>query len=235
MENRDVPMDNFREKIVEEIIKEDLIEKLTIDLDNLTKDQLLKFETKYQILRRLHWIHLFTGDFTINADVIFNLYMPDEWHKKRPQGMFLKAFNEIMAYVNTKDKLLKTTAVVIHLLENINKVLRKVDDTFEKYYFMSLYLQTYKTFAELMLFDLMLLLHNAGGIKYFYESEEFVEKWIRKYFKLCNDPAELFFAFDDLADVLVQLTRKVLDEEWERFKEEVCKHGGFIKDEKPNN
>jgi len=220
-------------KDLEEFMKEKHIINLKINLESLSKEQVAMYDTLNQIILYLDGTAYYTESFITHFDTVYSMVLPKEWMKWKIEKRVVEITIKIKDYVSTGDGFFKLIAIIVNLLENIISVVKKMKSVFGKHNIVTNYLQLYKTFAEIAVKNLSVLLYNAGGGEHFGEANEFVDKYIMKHYRLNNDPKDLLDAFIELVAILASLSKTAAERGWEILKEEVCKHGGVVEREKP--
>lgn len=193
------------------------------------------YHTSNQIILHLVGIAYYTDSFMTYFGTIAPAIIPEKWNEKKIEKRVVDISIKIKDYVSTGDGFLRSTAIIVNLLEKIIDVTKRIQSVFGEYNILTNYLQLYKTFAEIVMKNLTVLLYNAGGSDHFGEARKFVNKHIMKHFTLNNDPKNLLDCFVDLTAILASLSKATAEGGWETLKEEVLKHGGIFDGEEPTD
>ena len=220
---------------IKQFMKENDITNIKINIEALTKEQIAMYHTSNQIILHLVGIAYYTDSFMTYFGTIAPAIIPEKWNEKKIEKRVVDISIKIKDYVSTGDGFLRSTAIIVNLLENIINVIKEIELVFGEYNILTNYLQLYKTFAEIVMKNLTVLLYNAGGSNHFGEARKFVNKHIMKHFTLNNDPKNLLDCFVDLTAILASLSKATAEGGWETLKEEVLKHGGIFDGEEPTD
>lgn len=220
---------------IKQFMKENDITNIKINIEALTKEQIAMYHTSNQIILHLVGIAYYTDSFMTYFGTIAPAIIPEKWNEKKIEKRVVDISIKIKDYVSTGDGFLRSTAIIVNLLEKIIDVTKRIQSVFGEYNILTNYLQLYKTFAEIVMKNLTVLLYNAGGSDHFGEARKFVNKHIMKHFTLNNDPKNLLDCFVDLTAILASLSKATAEGGWETLKEEVLKHGGIFDGEEPTD
>ena len=218
---------------IKQFMKENDITNIKINIEALTKEQIAMYHTSNQIILHLIGITYYTESFMTSFNTVASVVLPENWNKKKIEKRIIDISLEISNYVSTGDGFLRSTAIIVNLLEKIIDVTKRIQSVFGEYNILTNYLQLYETFAEIVMKNLTVLLYNAGGSDHFGEARKFVNKHIMKHFTLNNDPKNLLDCFVDLTAILASLSKATAEGGWETLKEDVLKHGGIFDGEEP--
>lgn len=220
-------------KDLKQFMKEKNILNIRVDVNSLTKEQIATYNTYNQIVLYLTATTYYTDNFIQSFDMLAPIIIPEKWRKNKIDRKIVDISLKIKDFISDGSGFLKSTGLIVNLLQYVIKIIEKIESAFGKYHIISQYLQLYKAFAKIITKNLAILLYNAGGSKDFSEANQFVEKHIMKYFKLTNEPEALLNTFIKLTAIISSLSKTTSEGGWESLKEEVFKHGGTIDGEKP--